>query len=515
MSTEERTIRPFSVGGLAAATFGVAGLLAGVAAWLSWRASGLAVGLAGMIGAWLAAPGALLGTLLAAVLWQDALVAWGLARAQQLDEILVITGCLSGIVGAALGSRLQRTSFDTPLLAFGAAGALGAVARDVPLVVASLGMLAVLKGLLSAQLGARSPVSSSAVARGAWLLLALASALAAIGVAQRIGGRPVYVLTGQLDYYLAFWQGGKAPSLFAHHNALGHVCVLAGALAIGMMLNTPGSARRTRLGLAAVASLCLAGLLASASRESWLAASASLTLVAAYTRSRRLWKVAIVTAVLLVVGGFMVYLGSPLLREEVARRGAGVIDGWRDYRLGFTGWAFRGEYRVYVILKSLDIVLDHPLLGTGPGRYGGHVASLYLSPVYEEHGVLPLDGVYQPLDVFWSRLLTEFGLLGSSAYVWAMAVAAQAHVAASRAHDHVARGVGVGGLMAFTGVVVIGFFSPALEDPLVAIPFWVWAGLSWQMSRGSGDSGASGDSGRDSPSRPRVPSPQSESAYEV
>jgi hypothetical protein len=31
--------------------------------------------------------------------------------------------------------------------------------------------------------------------------------------------------------------------------------------------------------------------------------------------------------------------------------------------------------------------------------------------------------------------------------------------------------------------VVFGLFSPALEDPLVAVPFWAWSGVVWARLR--------------------------------
>ncbi len=457
----------------------IAGLLAALLAWVSVPAAAAIAAVAVLTSLAAIWPAPLLGLLFSVVLLQDALVAQGLGLAQQADEALVLLGVAGLAVRALLAGRVERTPLDLPLLGFVGVGFLAALVRQVPPIVAVLGLLALLKGLLAFQLASRIPISDTALRRGTRALLLLVALLAAVGLAQRLGGAPVYRATGQLGYYLANWRGGKAPSLFAHHNALGHVCVLGGALALGLALTLEGRERRP---FAAIAGVCLFGLLASASRESWLATATALPLVALMTGSRRMFRVAVVAAVVLAVGGTAIYATSPLLREEVARRGVGVLDGWRNYRLGFTGWSFRGEYRVYVLLKSWEIFREHVWLGTGPGRFGGHVATLYLSPIYERYAFLPLDGVFQPLDIFWSRLLTEFGLFGSAFYLWALAVAARAHLAARRANNAFTRGFGTGGLLTIPAVVVIAFFSPALEDPLVAIPFWGWAGLSWARS---------------------------------
>lgn len=431
-------------------------------------------------------PAAWIGALLAIVVAQDAVVAAGFAAAQMADEAWV----LAGVAGLALramrargrGGPVPRTPVDLPTLGFAAAGLAGAVVERVPPWVAALGILAVLKGLLAFQLGARAPLADGAAWRGIRWAAAGTAALAAVGLVQRLGGETAHRWTGQAAHWAA-WAGTKTPSLLFNHNAFGHAMLLGGALAVGLLVaGAPSDVRRARA-LRAAAGLALAGLVISGSREAWLAAAAGLAAAAAALRSRRLAWLAAGVAVALAVGGAAVYLGSPFLREELARRTAGVFEGWHLFRLGFTGWAFRGEYRVYIVLKSWQVFLDHPLLGTGPGRFGGAVAARYLSPVYERYAFLPLDGVYIPLDVFWSRLLAESGVLGAACYGAACVAAVRVHRAGLRAGDALTRGLAAGGLMAAAAVAVLGLFSPALEDPLTAIPAWAWAGVVWRRVR--------------------------------
>lgn len=430
-------------------------------------------------------PGAVAGLLLAVVLLQDWLVTHGLPVAQFLDEGLVLLGLAGLAVQSVRSGRLDFTPLDGPTAAFVLLGLVAAVVNDVPILVAALGLLALLKGLLAFQLFARARLSERAVSRGAAAVAAFTAAMGLLALAQRLGGQPVYALTGRLAYYLQ-WQGGKAPAVFTNHNVLGHVCALGGALALGLALASTGRPARW---YAAAALACLAGLVVSASRESWLAVAVALGAVALATRSRRLGRIAVAAVLVLAVGGALVYFGSPLLRAEIARRGAGVPGGWHDYRLGFTGHQFRGEYRVYILLKSWEIWRDHLWLGTGPGRYGGHVATLYPSPVYATYDFLPLYDTYLPLDVFWSRLLTELGLLGAACYGLALFQVARIHWRGRRAPGRLVRGLATGGLLGFLIVLVLGGFAPALEDPLVAIPFWGWAGVVWALQRAAGAAG--------------------------
>jgi hypothetical protein len=422
--------------------------------------------------------------LLVVVLLQDWLVTVGPDTLQMADEALIVAAVLGATVRVGMSGRFVRTPLDLPTLGFLAVGGLAAVFRDVPPVVAALGLLSLAKGLLAFQVFARLPVRRPSADRAVFALLAIGAGLAAIGVFQWLGGAPAYHWTGRWAYYLT-WEGGKAPSLMLNHNALGHLCVFGGLMAIGLALSYRARASRRML---AAATVFFLGLVVSASRESWLAMAVALPAGAAVTGSRRLWRTAAVTTVALAAGAVLVYFSSPFLREEIARRGAGVLDGWRSYAMGYRDWAYRGEYRVYVILKSLEVLRDHLWIGTGPGRFGGQVALVYESPLYEQYRFLPLRGAYHPLDVFWSRLLAEFGLLGSACYAAAVVAAARIHFRARQASDALLRGLAVGGWMSVVAIVVIGLFAPALEDPLTAVPFWAWAGFTWALWRARAES---------------------------
>ena len=516
------------------------------------RAALIAGAAAVAIGVAMMAPSLIVAALLIVVLVQDAIVDAGFDAARYGDEALLLAG-LVGLVANAIRGWLRgdgtdrdlerataRTPLDLPLLALTGVMLASAIAAAVPVHITALGMLALLKGPLAFQLAARIPLDHARVRRVAGALVALAAVAALVGVAQRLGGEGVFALTGQAEYFDT-WFGVKAPGPFSHHNALGHVTVLGGALALALAGAVAGSGgrsggrgsragrrrgwagwlwgsagqRRDRTGpqsteggrwrTPVVAWLGIgglfAGLLASASRESWIAAAAAAMVVAGLTRRwRALGAAGALSATLVILGGLS-YFVSPMLRAEMARRLAGVTAGWLDFGAGFTGWAFRGEYRVYAALKSAEIWSDHPLLGVGPGRFGGAVAQRFGSPVHEAYRVLPLDGVHEPLDLFWARLPAEIGLLGAATYLLvfgaAMAVCVRAAgsgrvrriggaEATSRSEDEAStlvRALGYGGVGALVAAIVFATFSPALEDPLVAIPVFVWAGVVWGMGR--------------------------------
>ena len=423
--------------------------------------------------------------LIVLVVLQDWLVGLGLSQLQVMDEALVLLGLASLAAGIVLHRRFTTTPLDIPSLCFIGAGIIGALLAQIPAIIAAFGLLALLKGLLAFQITGRLSTDGQRDERGlAWLIL-LSTALAAIALLQRFGGSSVYALMGRQEYF-DLWQGGKAPSIFYNHNALGHVLVFGFALALAWRLAGPAKAwQRASLNLATL--IIFGGIIVSASRESWVGAAAGLLFLALLMRSRKILPIALVGCGLLFFGGIAVYFSSDLMRAEIARRSAGVVDGYQDYQLGFQGWKYRGEYRVYIILKSWEVFQDYPVWGTGPGRFGGHIAVRYPTPIYEDYQYLPLNGAFIPLDVFWSRLLTEFGLVGSAFFIWALLRCLRIFIRAARAEEDspiLLRTLGMGGLMVWAASICFGVFAPSFEDPLSAIPFWAWAGLTWAHWQG-------------------------------
>lgn len=491
------------------------GVAAGVVAWSSpdaALAAPAAVAAAAVLAAAARWPGAVLAVLMGLIVAQDALVAAGLGLAQQADEAILVVLMLVAAARAVGVPRVGPATagagappspgpvapWDGALLAFGAAASAAALWNAVPPLVAALGILAVTKGALAASAAARIPFGPRAARRAADAAAALVAASGAVAVVQRLGGPAAFQATGQAAH-LAVWHGAKAPGLFAHHNALAHAAVLAGAWWLGRRAAGLPAGPAVRVAEAAT----LAGLVASASREGWLAALAAIAAVAwmagsapdgariassPWTVPRRIGPRAALAALaaVLAVAAVASYGGSPVLRAEMARRLEGVPGGWRAFDLGLTDWAFRGEYRVYVLRKSLEVWADHPLLGTGPGRFGGAVAERFGSPVYETYGFLPLDGRFAPLDLFWARLPAELGLLGAAAFVVLLARGARSAAAARRSDEAVARALSVGAGGAWAAALVLAAFAPSFEEPLVAIPLWLWTAAAWRSGRGEG-----------------------------
>jgi len=75
------------------------------------------------------------------------------------------------------------------------------------------------------------------------------------------------------------------------------------------------------------------------------------------------------------------------------------------------------KYRGYAFHKSLEIWSDYPVLGAGPGMYGGVVSFVFKSPLYElyqfdDHWYRSMRKFFS-LDQFWPQILVELGLAGA------------------------------------------------------------------------------------------------------
>ncbi|GAA0604795.1 hypothetical protein GCM10009001_22540 [Virgibacillus siamensis] len=68
-----------------------------------------------------------------------------------------------------------------------------------------------------------------------------------------------------------------------------------------------------------------------------------------------------------------------------------------------------GSGRIYIVLKGMQIFLDHPVVGTGFGTYGDTASLFYESPIYDEYDVR--EGMYT--DNQYMQILVETGVIGA------------------------------------------------------------------------------------------------------
>jgi O-antigen ligase len=141
-------------------------------------------------------------------------------------------------------------------------------------------------------------------------------------------------------------------------------------------------------------------------------------------------------------------------------------------------WAGR-DLRTLFVANGAPIVVDHPILGVGPGRYGGAAADIFGTPIYAEYGTdaLFLDPQQRTVDNFWLHTLVETGVLGFVAYAAAGLAALVPLVRAARKLTGWNRFL-VGGIAAGTAAMAANAVTTMLlEANSVAFVVWFLLGL--------------------------------------
>jgi len=131
--------------------------------------------------------------------------------------------------------------------------------------------------------------------------------------------------------------------------------------------------------------------------------------------------------------------------------------------------------RLYFWARSLLVISQHPLVGVGPGMFGGSVAYDLQSPVLVHYG-LPAVAT---IDSEWLEVGAELGILGLLAYVWILSAIIRTSVTAFlRDSDPVFRAVSLGSAAAAAGFAVQSVFAGLFEVHQVVLMLWLLAGFA-------------------------------------
>jgi putative inorganic carbon (HCO3(-)) transporter len=320
------------------------------------------------------------------------------------EGLLVVVGL--AVVARAWRERTLVGAIEHPLTwclaAFLLLAAASAIVNRVPISVAAAGVVFTVDAVALFYLPrmARFPPVAARNAAVGLLCVLLAAGILAIGQALLDPN-----LLGLHSYRAAFGEGSRATAFFGNPNMLGAMLGLGTPL---VLFAIPRQVGLSRWALLAAGLVLLLGLVLSFSRGAWFGTAVGFGAVALLLDRRALLVGAGLglAAVLLVnvMPRNLLVAGEPdrqdLVNSTLDRLDA--IGSGRDLRVRF-------------LLEGLPIVADHPLLGVGPGRYGGAAANIFGTPVYAAYGT----GLYgfHTVHIFWLHLLGEFGALGAAAFI--------------------------------------------------------------------------------------------------
>jgi O-antigen ligase len=389
--------------------------------------------------------------------------------AHYLSEAMLLAVALI-LAGKALVEGRLVAAFRNPvtlaLIAFVLVAGLSAVVNGVPPIIAAVGIVFTIDAaalFFLPRLVGFSPRQSIAAMAAIGSVVTIA-ALLAIGQAllspRLLGMRPV---RGR------FGEETRLASIFGDPNVFGAFLVIAVPFAVLGAARLPE--RRLRWLSGAIAFVLLLALWLSFSRGAWIALVLGVGTVLALVDRR-----ALLIGLLVAVTSFGTAVVMPRNLLVPDQRRPNIIDSTVD-RFGAIG--LQGDLRTLFVIQSLPIMRDHPLLGVGPGRFGGAVAFNYGTPIYEEYGFRPLfwNPAQRTVDNFWLHLLVETGVLGAIAFLAAALIPGVRILGAAR-RSLGWRRILLGGMAAAAaGMAVSSGTTMLLEANSIGFAFWFVLGI--------------------------------------
>jgi putative inorganic carbon (hco3(-)) transporter len=391
-----------------------------VAAWVAWPAFLVLAALWLGFVAWVAVRwplAALVGSSLG-VLADPVLVRTALPDAVEMGPIGASEPMLA-IVGIVIVARAVRDGRFWPalrdpllwlLVAFVVVAAVSALVNAVPPVVALVGIVMTVDAMAVYFLARMLPITVSGAERAVIAVVVVVLVAAVIGIMQVLLHPDLF---GFASFAGRFGEGGRITSFLGNPNMVAAVVGFALPFPLLAAHRLPGQ-RERRIAFGVLAVFCLA-LLLTFSRGAWLAVVIGVVVSVAIIDWRALGTMALALALawlvtILMPRNLLVAEGDlPLYFPESGA--PSIIDSTLD-RLDEV--YERRDLRMTFIREGLPIVADNPILGVGPGRYGGAASAILPSPVYEQYDA----GLYgfRTVHNFWLHLFGEVGLVGGIAF---------------------------------------------------------------------------------------------------
>lgn len=232
-----------------------------------------------------------------------------------------------------------------------------------------------------------------------------------------------------------------------------------------------GAARGRRLALAGATLLVLA-LWLSFSRGGWLGAVGGFAL-AAFLLDRRALRLGLAVVLVTLVAAMLMprdlVCDSCEERPDLLGSTFGRLDTVGEGR----------DLRTLFALNALPIIGDHPVLGVGPGRYGGAAADIFGTPVYARYGTdeLFVNPTQRTVDDFWLHLVVESGILGMVMFAGMIGATLRPMVRSARTAAGSQRLMLAGSVGAIAALTINSLTTMLLESNSMAFLFWLLLGI--------------------------------------
>lgn len=393
-----------------------------------------------------------------------------------LTLVVVVRAYRDGTLVAAL-----RQPTTGAFAAFLALALLSALVNSVPPVVAGAGLLFTLDAAVLFYLPRLVGFTHRQVAIAIGVLVGVVLVAAAIGLGQVVLSPDILWLTG---FPGRSGEIVRVGSIVHDPNIMGTLTGMTMPFAIFVAVR--GVTPRWRVAAAAVAYVMATTLLLTFSRGSWLGIVVGFGALALWI-DRRVLLAAIVIGALALASAYVMPRGL-LVPPAPAGPAPAPFNplGTTTQRIGAVSQG--KDLRTLFVVNAIPIVRDHPLIGVGPGRYGGSVAWLFGTPIYSEYGtdkIFPTWYSQKTVDNFWLHLLVESGIAGTIAFGAAILLTLVPLVrkvrGATGGRYVVMAGIAAAVLMLCVSTVT----TMLLEGNTIAFVFWFLLGLGSLYVRGA------------------------------
>jgi putative inorganic carbon (HCO3(-)) transporter len=363
------------------------------------------------------------------------------------------------------------------LAAFLLVGVVSALVNAVPPLVAGTGLLVTLDAIAFFYLARMAGFTEHLVRRVLMVYVAIMLVASLLAIGQQVLAPD---LLGFKAYPGNFGEGGRSTAFFGSPNQLGPLLGMAIPFPMLGIFET-----RDRRRQALLAGLCL--LLGTAfwltfSRGTWIGFIVGFGAVSLLVERRVLMLAAGVGIVSLLLAVFMprnLAVGASAPNYATDRQDPDVLEGMGG-RIAAIGQGT--DLRILFIREGLPIAVDHPIVGVGPGRYGGAAANVFGTPVYGKYGI-SLHG-FHTVHNYWLHLVVEFGMLGLLAMAGAMVVTVVPIIRAARRAPP-----GTRYLLMVLAIPVIAMSANSLTEMLLegntpSFSLWLVAGMGSVLAAG-------------------------------
>lgn len=419
---------------------------------------------------------------------------YGYARFFSEGMIYVLCGvvCVQLMAGKI---KRKPTVLDWPFLLFVGTLVCSAVINLVPPTIAILGIRQIIRFILVFFVIVHLSPSASYIKQLTIALLSVAIFQSGLGLLQSVIGAPLdaFLLPSEtravgditISGVSQFWDpGSRVFATLGRYDRLGSFLYVFLLLAVGFLYEMKPTIQRRSLYL--VLGLGLPALLLTFSRASWFAFVLGFIYIGWVLRRDR--------RVLIGIGAFAIimtgYLGLSGLNVRLLTETSGQTLAERFYET-FSYARWRGEYyglgrTFWFIETATHVVPAAPILGFGPGQYGGGAtAALRNTRVYDELG-LPF-GVYGEegtIDISWFSLWGEAGTLGLAFFLWMFVALFRLALRTYRKSEQAFSRALASSFGALLIAVSFGaFLSTLLEIRTLAFYLWLYAGFLFVLSK--------------------------------